>query len=193
MSEKIKLHLGCGNKYIPGYIHIDVADYEHIDYNYSIDHLPMFEDNSVDYIYCCHALEYFDRTMGNIALKEWFRILKPDSILRIAVPDFESIIHNYLKSKNIESQGILGPLYGKIIIKKETLSGDSFNKSLYHKTAYDYKSLRKILKDIGYRRIKKYDWRSTEHCFVDDFAASYIPHMNKENGLLISLNIEARK
>jgi len=188
-----KLHLGCGNKHIPGYIHIDVADYSHIDYKRSIHDLPMFADDSVDYIYCCHALEYFDRTMGCLALKEWYRILKPGGILRLAVPDFEAIVNIYLKNNNIESQGILGPLYGKIVIKEEQPNGDSLNKFLYHKTAYDFKSLRKILKEIGFRRIKRYEWRETEHCFVDDFAASYIPHMNFENGTLISLNMEARK
>jgi predicted SAM-dependent methyltransferase len=29
---EIKLHLGCGKRYIPGFIHIDLADYPHIDY-----------------------------------------------------------------------------------------------------------------------------------------------------------------
>ncbi|HAI38830.1 MAG TPA: methyltransferase, partial [Maribacter sp.] len=39
----------------------------------------------------------------------------------------------------------------------------------------------------------KYDWRQTEHAKFDDHSQAYIPHMDKENGTLISLNIEAVK
>ena len=32
----MKLHLGCGNRYLSGYAHIDLADYPHIDYKQDI-------------------------------------------------------------------------------------------------------------------------------------------------------------
>ena len=28
----MKLHLGCGKKYIDGFTHVDLQDYDHIDY-----------------------------------------------------------------------------------------------------------------------------------------------------------------
>ena len=55
--EEVKLHLGCGKKYIPGFIHIDLDDYPHIDYRHDISSLPMFANNSVDLISCCLALK----------------------------------------------------------------------------------------------------------------------------------------
>lgn len=30
--EQVKLHLGCGSKYIPGFIHCDLGGCDHIDY-----------------------------------------------------------------------------------------------------------------------------------------------------------------
>ena len=45
-----------------------------------------------------------------------------------------------------------------------------------------------IVKDV-----KRYDWRDTEHAEFDDHSQAYLPHMDKENGTLISLNIEAVK
>jgi len=188
-NKKIQLHLGCGKKFIPGFIHIDLDDYPHIDYRHEISRLPMFKNNSVDLIYCCHAFEYFDREEVKGVLREWRRVLKPGGILRLAVPDFEAIAKVYLKyGKNLGHRGILGPLYGRIKIKTKT--GEKF---IYHKTVYDFKSLKKVFKTAGFKNIHRYDWRKTIHKDYDDFSQAYIPHMQKNKGLLISLNVEAEK
>ena len=47
----MKLHLGCGKRCLEGFLHIDIADFDHIDYKSSVDRLPMIDDNSVDLIY----------------------------------------------------------------------------------------------------------------------------------------------
>ena len=65
--------------------------------------------------------------------------------------------------------------------------------SIYHKTVYDYQSLARILQEVGFNEIDRYDWRKTLHKDYDDFSQAYVPHMDKENGTLISLNIEAKK
>jgi hypothetical protein len=45
----------------------------------------------------------------------------------------------------------------------------------------------------GGGEIERYDWRETEHVDIDDYSQAYIPHMDKENGALVSLNVEALK
>ena len=57
----MKLHLGCGKRYLEGFIHIDIADFEHIDYKSSINDLNMINDESCDLIYASHVLEYFNK------------------------------------------------------------------------------------------------------------------------------------
>jgi len=37
------------------------------------------------------------------------------------------------------------------------------------------------------------DWRDTDHVNYDDFSQAHLPHMDKVNGLLMSLNLEAVK
>lgn len=184
----MKLHLGCGKRYIPGFVHIDLDYYPHIDYRQEISSLPMFKDNSVDLIYCCHAFEYFDREEAKGVLKEWKRVLKKGGVLRLAVPDFEAIVKVYLKYKDLGHQGILGPLYGRMKIK--TKRGEKF---IYHKTAYDFNSLKEMLKAAKFRNVRRYDWRKTIHKDYDDFSQAYIPHLDKKKGILISLNVEATK
>ena len=74
--KEVRLNLGCGKRYIPGFIHIDLDDFPHIDYKSDVSDLSMFGDNSVDLIYSSHTLEYFDRVDVLNVLKEWRRVLK---------------------------------------------------------------------------------------------------------------------
>jgi predicted SAM-dependent methyltransferase len=177
-----KLHLGCGwRDFGPDWVHIDGGDYSHLNYK-DITLLP-FEDNSIDLIYSSHVLEYFNREEVIPILKEWNRVLKPNSVLRIAVPNFEVICQLYLNN-NIPVEKFLGPIYGRMSM------GDNI---IYHKTIYDFKSLKNLVESYGFKNTKKYNWRETEHHMFDDHSQAYLPHMDKEHGTLISLNIETIK
>lgn len=182
----MKIHLGCWKRNLPGWTNVDLCDLPHIHFKRSIDDLSCFDDNSADIIYSSHSLEYFDRDQTETVLKEWRRVLKTGGILRVAVPDFEALIQLYMAEKDINL--VLGPLYGRMAVATE--SGYT---TLYHKTTFDEASLRKILELVGFKNIKRYDWRETEHLYHDDHSQAYFPHMDKENGLLLSLNLEAEK
>jgi len=181
-----KLHLGCGERYIPGFIHVDLNQSSHIDYCCNIYDLSFIGDNEVSLIYASHSLEYFDRTDVVAVLHEWRRVLRVGGILRLAVPDFEGIVKVYRKYGDIEHIGILGPLYGKWTRNED-------DTSMYHKTAYDFTSLKGVLEGSGFESIRRFDWRDTDHSDCDDYSQAYVPHMDKENGILISLNVEAIK
>jgi len=108
----IKLNIGCGwRNFGNDWVHIDGGDYEHLDHH-DVSKLP-YADNSVDLIYSSHMIEYFDRQEIIDIIKEWHRVLKPNGILRIAVPDFYTMCLLY-ENGNINLNQILGPLYGKM-------------------------------------------------------------------------------
>ena len=44
-----------------------------------------------------------------------------------------------------------------------------------------------------FKDVKLYDWKKTEHSNYDDHSQAYFPHMDKDNGLLVSLNVESQK
>jgi len=175
----MKLHLGCGKRdFGEDWIHIDMADFPHIE-SKDVTRLP-YEDNSCDLVYASHLLEYFDRIEVIEVLQEWKRVLKPSGVLRLAVPDFEKLCSLYTSGHGIER--VLGPLYGKW-----------GTPPVYHKTTYDFSSLSNLLHSVGFQDVSRYDWRDTEHSHIDDHSQAYFPHMDKENGMLISLNVEAVK
>jgi len=179
MKEK-RLHIGCGDRYIPDFIHIDIRKLPHVDYVTSADKLDMFENDSVDLIYSCHALEHFRRHQIEHVLEEWHRVLKVGGILRLAVPDFEKLVEVYLKTKDLKL--IIGLLVGRQDYPENT-----------HYIVFDYPYLSEVLQKAGFKDIHRYDWRQTIHKDYDDYSQAYIPHMDKERGILISLNVEATK
>jgi predicted SAM-dependent methyltransferase len=179
----MKLNIGCGERNFGGdWIHIDGSDYEHI-HSHDIVNLP-FEENTCDLIYASHVFEYFDRDEANIVLQKWKKCLKPNGVLRLAVPNFEMYSKLYNEDK-ITLDQCIGPLYGKWKMTE--------TETIYHKTTYDIISLKNIIESNGYNNVKLWDWREVDHGHIDDYSQSYIPHMDKENGVLMSLNIECQK
>jgi predicted SAM-dependent methyltransferase len=176
----MKLNLGCGKRnFGSDWIHIDGSNYEHI-HSHDIENLP-FEENTVDIIYASHVFEYFDRDYANVVLNKWKKYLKPGGVLRLAVPNFEVYANLYSKDK-ITLEQCLGPLYGKWKMTE--------TETIYHKTTYDFLSLKKILENNGFKDVKYWNWNEVEHSGIDDYSQSYIPHMDKDHGTLMSLNVE---
>ena len=180
-----KIHLGCGKRYLDGYIHVDIHPHSHVDFVSSIDKLDMFHDGCANIIYASHCIEYFDRDEIIEVLIEWRRVLAPGGTLRLAVPNFKALTEVYKETNDLNK--VLGPLYGKWNVGKKEF--------IYHKTVYDLESLSSLLKQVGFNQIKEWDWKDTfiNQPDFDDHSQAYYPHMDKENGILISLNIEGTK
>jgi predicted SAM-dependent methyltransferase len=179
----MRIHLGCGKRRLEGYVHVDLADYPHIDYKHDVKSLPMFGDGSAGLIYASHVIEYFDRLELEEVLKEWRRVLRRGGILRLAVPDFRALAWVYMRHGDINL--VLGPLCGRWPVPGAGMT-------VYHKTVFDYASLKAMLESAGFRNVRRWDWRKV---FTGRLAGfdDYIPHMDKERGRLISLNLEAEK
>jgi predicted SAM-dependent methyltransferase len=176
----MKLHLGCGEKHIKGFINVDVRKLNGVDLVDDIKKLNSFEKESVDLIYASHVLEHIGRREYVSVLSRWYDLLKVSGKLRIAVPDFEKVVEHYNENKNLPV--LRGFLYG----------GQTYEQN-YHYCTWDFNTLSEDLKNLGFKNVYRYDWTSTEHANIDDFSQSYLPHMDKINGKLMSLNIEAIK
>ncbi len=176
----MKLHLGCGNKRIDGFINIDARETDAADEVSDVKTLDKYQDNSVELIYASHILEHITRIEYSNVLSRWYNILENGGVLRIAVPDIEQVFKHYQQHKDLRKlRGFLwgGQTYG-------------FN---YHYCGWDFKTLKEDLEKVGFKDVKKYEWKHTEHAHIDDFSQCYLPHMDKENGMLMSLNIEGTK
>lgn len=182
-TRQLKLHLGCGRKHIPGFIHVDIQPAAHIDHVGPVNPLDWIEDQSVDLIYASHVLEHFGRKQYVDVLREWHRVLKPGGVLRLAVPDFAACAKIY-HERGLEDglSGLVGLICGG--------QRDAYD---IHYMIFDEPFLSASLLDVGFSSTRLWDWRQTEHADIDDYSQAYLPHMDKQNGLLMSLNLEAVK
>ena len=188
----IKLHLACGNRHIPNFVNIDIQDSPTVDVVADVTDLH-YENNTIDLIYSCcfiehlgknNNLSFFRNTSWEDALKKWFDILKPGAKIYISTMNFEAVCQEYLENNNLER--MLG-----------ILLGGQKNEEDLHGMIFDYKILSSGLTRAGFKNIQKYNWWEfepfVENPDYDDFSAAYMPHMDRENGRLMTLNVVAEK
>lgn len=177
-----KLHIGCGKVYLPpdeGWINCDLFSSVQADIYADMTALP-FDRESFDLLMASHVLEHCQRNMILATLGHWRSLLKRGGTLRLAVPDFGAVVKRYVKTGNLPE--VTGLLYG----------GQNHPRNV-HTMTFDEKTLTEALYKVGFASVRAWDWRSTEHSKYDDYSQAYLPHMDKENGMLMSLNLEAIK
>ena len=101
--DPLKLHLGCYNRYLPGYINVDVRSDTAADLIDDFRYLTKFDDESVDAIYVCHALEHVSFKESIEVLQTWYRKMKPGGIVYISVPDIMASAKWLVKTGNLSA------------------------------------------------------------------------------------------
>ena len=103
--------------------------------------------------------------------------------MRVSVPDFRSCAEIYYE-KGLEDglSGLIG-----------LISGGQRDEHDFHKMIFDEPFLTSAFQELGFTAVRRWNWRETDHAEFDDFSQAYIPHMDKDQGTLMSLNLEAIK
>jgi predicted SAM-dependent methyltransferase len=159
-SPGLKLHLGCGTVYLPGYINIDYpldqqtsqhALQTPVDLYADITTLH-YETRSVEEVRLHHVFEHFDRATALRLLVEWYDWLTVGGILTIETPDFDRCVKAYLFGNTIAKGKILRHLFG---------SQDAH--WAVHYDGWDKNKFKTYLSALGYRNLKfKFTaWRGT--------------------------------
>lgn len=91
-NTEVRLNLGAGDKRLTGYTPIDRK--------LGTEVYPLaFKDGSVKEVRASHVLEHFSHRETEKVIQDWVRVLEPNGVLKIAVPDFEKIAKGYLSGK----------------------------------------------------------------------------------------------
>ncbi len=119
-NTPLRLHLGCGENRLDGYVNIDFPPSEHTTQTYTAANIfadltrLKFPSNSINEIRSHHVFEHFDRNIAIALLCSWFEGLKIGGTLVIETPDFDTSIriianpsYNY-REKQVTLRHIFG-------------------------------------------------------------------------------------
>jgi len=119
-GQPLRLHLGCGERHLGGYVNIDYPSIEHTVQTKSAADVfaditaLQFPDQTVDEIRLHHVFEHFDRPAALALLCKWNLWLKTGGSILIETPDFEAnlaLIESPQYSYK-QKQGILRHIFG---------------------------------------------------------------------------------
>ena len=126
----------------------------------------------MDYIYTSHLLEHLYKPKSKHLLEEAFRVLKPNGMIRVCIPDLEHAFKLYQEGKKDEALHLFFP-------DPEKDAGE-FNR---HKYMYDYDMLHDMLDAIGFQDIRRCAYQEGQ-----------VPDLDQlDNRPAITLFVEARK
>jgi predicted SAM-dependent methyltransferase len=92
------LNVGCGERFHPEWTNLDLGRSAAGVISADLRQGIPFPDAQFDSVYHSHVLEHLAPADGRNLIRECYRVLKPDGILRVVVPDLEGIARHYLKS-----------------------------------------------------------------------------------------------
>jgi predicted SAM-dependent methyltransferase len=94
-----RLHIGCGQQSIPGWINIDNQGLPGVDQVLDVRRGLPFQD--VSSIYAEHFLEHLSLDDGLGFLRECSRVLSPDGVLRLSTPNLDWVILTHYHGRDL--------------------------------------------------------------------------------------------
>lgn len=98
MTTSDYLNLGCGDKFHPEWTNLDMVSRDPLVVAHDLLQGLPFPDASFSVVYHSQLLEHLPRDAALGFLAECRRVLLPDGIIRVVVPDLEDIARTYLQT-----------------------------------------------------------------------------------------------
>jgi predicted SAM-dependent methyltransferase len=172
-----KLQLGCGGRIKPGWINTDLSQNSEGSVDGILDlrrPFPFASETCLE-IYSNHVFEHLP--YPNIAehiLRESHRILVPEGLFRVVVPDLQSFQDpNRYEEWKLYAEWVLSCKNPEIVFGTQAeVVNHLFRQGGQHHFIYDYDTIYKLLEKAGFREIVKSD-----HDLQKDFQVKSLPSM----------------
>lgn len=132
-----------------------------------------FETGSVDVVYGSHVFEHLNKASAQLFMDESRRVLKPEGVIRLVVPDLHALCDIYLRQFQARDAGAAEKLLTIMNMHQDGAYGTkhSFVERLIHalqgyphqhKYMYDQLSLAALLERAGYRFVSAKQYGESE-------------------------------
>jgi predicted SAM-dependent methyltransferase len=167
----IYINVGCGAAAKPNWINVDKFVEGKDIVNVDMWNLK-YPDNYADVIFSSHSLEHLPIRHSHLALKNWYRILKPEGILFLSMPDISYIMRGLLSPNSKENkEWLMHTLFGwqADMNCDKTEENPLLDFGQFHQSGHSLESITAELIGDGYQIIKSfnYDGYQTPGLFVE--------------------------
>ena len=150
----MKLHLGCQEKYLDGYVNIDLPPEAHTVREAKVDleadvRTLRYDERSIEEVRCHHLLEHFSRQEALVLLARWHRWLEMGGTLHVETPDFEESAKKFVKATLDE----------KFLLARHIFGSEEAGWAT-HKDYWDGQKFSYVLKKFGFTNIKVRGYRN---------------------------------
>ncbi|HEU4520490.1 MAG TPA: methyltransferase domain-containing protein [Thermoanaerobaculia bacterium] len=162
-----RIHLGCGEHRIRGWINADLAFTGAQDLLADLGQALPFRNESAQFIHSEDLLEHMDLAQGLALLRECYRVLRPGGVMRLLTPDAAAIVeHIYLRPEKRHLRWCDRELGAGSRVEALNMH---FRMNGEHRFIYDFDYLRHVLSEIGFsvRRVRWNDSAYRELRFLD--------------------------
>ena len=146
-TKPVCLHLGCGSRYLGGWINIDIMLNDPVpDVLLDLKKRIPLRDDTVDYIYSEDFVEHMDLSAGYHLLYECARVLRDGGVMRLATPSLRTFALAYIN----RSESDLAQYREKFGCSTFAEMFNTGMRAWGHKFLYDEETLTKLLTQTGF-------------------------------------------
>jgi predicted SAM-dependent methyltransferase len=176
----IKLNLGCGTDYKPGWVNVDNNSDRNItqlDLNWDLANPLPYGAGTVDFIFNEHLIEHLSVEQARATIADCLRVLRPGGVLRIAMPDLAMAVEKYLHLPIDQDESLR--TFGLQFV---TTRAERMNMAFRwwgHQWLYDWEELVRRLHEVGcsdqmIRRCRLHESSHPELCGLETRAESVL-------------------
>ena len=140
----MKLHLGCQEKYLEGYVNIDLPPEAHTVRKAKVDleadvRTLAYEPETIEEVRAHHLLEHFSRQEALILLARWHRWLNVGGLLHVETPDFEESAKKF----------VVAPLDDQFVLARHIFGSQEAPWAI-HQDFWSEEKYRYVLRELGF-------------------------------------------
>lgn len=168
-----RLHLGCGKRYVDGWINVDGKPFlVRKDLWLDIRNGLPFGDGSMALIYSSHTFEHLYLSELQRLVAECRRVLRGGGVMRVCVPSLERMIAAYTSSDHAFFDRAACRTAGVYV--RRSLGGKLAEMLLHHgahKLVIDFSLLTELLEDAGFAHACAKSFRTSGAFTPEDLTA----------------------
>jgi SAM-dependent methyltransferase len=138
-----KINLGCGFDHKDDCLNVDLNDFHNPDLKADVCELDMLPDDYYTSILAKDVLEHIRRDRVDVAVKEWFRILKPGGTISIQTVNVLNLSDLMRRTND----------YVQLLVLTQCMFGTQAYTGDFHYVGFTPITIERLLREVGFQNI----------------------------------------